>query len=42
MVVIIGIDIEKEIRWYFYLNLIKGLIIDLCGIIVIEEVCDIV
>ena len=38
----LGIEIEKEIRKYSYLELTKSIIIDACATTAIEEICDIV
>lgn len=38
----LGIEIEKEIRKYSYMDLTKGIIIDSCATTAIEEVCDLV
>ena len=38
----LGIEIEKEIKKYSYLDLTKSIIIDACATVAIEEVCDLV
>ena len=38
----LGIEIEKEIRKYSYLELTKSIIIDACATTAIEEVCDLI
>lgn len=38
----LGLQIEKEIRKLTYTDLTKGIIIDACSTVAIEEVCDIV
>lgn len=38
----LGIDIEKEIRKYSYLELTKSVIIDACATTAIEELCDLI
>lgn len=38
----LGIEIEKEIKKYSYMDLTKGIIIDSCATTAIEEVCDLV
>lgn len=36
----LGVDVEKYIRKYSYMNLTKGIIIDSCATTSIEELCD--
>ncbi|MGL4913318.1 MAG: vitamin B12 dependent-methionine synthase activation domain-containing protein [Romboutsia sp.] len=38
----LGLDIEKEIRKYSYIELTKSIIIDACSTTAIEEVCDLI
>lgn len=42
MAVTLGIDIEREIRKYNYLNLTKSIIIDACATTAIEQICDLI
>ncbi|MEG2458087.1 MAG: vitamin B12 dependent-methionine synthase activation domain-containing protein [Bacilli bacterium] len=41
MAATIGLDIEKDIKRYSYTDLTKGIIIDSCATVSIEEVCDV-
>ena len=42
MIATLGIDIEKEIKKYSYLELTKSIIIDACATTAIEEACDLI
>ena len=38
----LGLDLEKEIRKYSYVELTKSIIIDACSTTAIEEICDLI
>lgn len=42
MSVTLGLDVEKEIKKYSYLELTKSIIIDACATTAIEEACDLI
>jgi len=42
MIATLGMDIEKEIKKYSYLELTKSIIIDACATTAIEEACDLI